>query len=321
MPDSPFAQHNTDTLNKMTDIHTGRVKASNESLWKSQMYSDITVRCGFDEYKLHRAIICPRSTFFAAACKGDFMVSNRRDDSNSKADTDQEAKTATIKLDDDDPETVKRMLTYLYTLDYADGDVPDAPIEHDATVAHDAPAEEVDTEPYRPPQLQRKIPTTTEEETDSGTISEPLQCAEPHDPRMMNNALVYAVAEKYDIPELKELAKHKFQPLACSKWPHNDFHAVTEVVFSTTHDGDMGLRQIVLDICEEHFQAILNHKVRTHRMHSSNLRVQILSRQKFWGSSPLIPLLRLLSYLLILPQRSKADSEMCVGAKGRLSEK
>ena len=249
------------------------------------MYSDITIRCGFDEYKLHRAIICPRSAFFAAACKGDFMVSIRRDDGNSEADADQEAKTATIKLDDDEPETVKRMLLYLYTLDYADGDVPDAPIEHDATAAHDAPAEhdslaeQVDTEPYRPPQLRRKIQTTTEEEADSGTILEPLQCADPHDPRMMNNALVYAVAEKYDIPELKELAKQKFQTLACSKWPHDDFHAVIEIVFSTTHDGDMGLRQIVLDICEEHFQDILHHKVRTYRSYSSHFRDQILSRQ------------------------------------------
>lgn len=73
----------------------------------------------------------------------------------------------------------------------------------------------------------------------------------------MNNVLVYAVAEKYDIPDLKELAKRKFQILAGSKWPYDDFHAVTEVVFSTTHDGDMGLRQIVLDLCKDHFRQIL----------------------------------------------------------------
>ena len=34
----------------------------------------------------------------------------------------QESITATITLEDDDQSTVKRMLTYLYTLDYDDGD-------------------------------------------------------------------------------------------------------------------------------------------------------------------------------------------------------
>ena len=148
-------------------------------------------------------------------------------------------------MNDDDPQTVDRMLLYLYMLDYPDDDVPNVLAEH---VSMDCSAT---------PHLQREISWTTEEETDSITTSEPSERAAPRDPRMMNNALVYAIAEKYDIPELKELAKRKFQTLASSKWPHDDFYAVTEAVFSTTPDGDMGLRQVVLDVCERHFQEIL----------------------------------------------------------------
>lgn len=148
-------------------------------------------------------------------------------------------------MNDDDPPTVKRMLLYLYTRDYPDGHATDIPTEH------------VTTDFYIPPQLRRKVSTTTEEETNLDTNPGPVEVATPHDSGMMNNALVYAVAEKYDIPELKELAKHKFQILACYKWPHDDFHAVTDTVFSTTPDQDMGLRQIILDICGEHFQDIL----------------------------------------------------------------
>ena len=59
----------------MADIQKDRVIAGNMSLLTSQMYSDITIRCGSAEYKLHRAIICPRSTFLNAACSGEFMVS------------------------------------------------------------------------------------------------------------------------------------------------------------------------------------------------------------------------------------------------------
>lgn len=58
----------------MVDIHKDRLAASIESLWTSHMYSDLTVRCREEEYKVHRSILCPRAIFFAKACNGDFMV-------------------------------------------------------------------------------------------------------------------------------------------------------------------------------------------------------------------------------------------------------
>ena len=145
-------------------------------------------------------------------------------------------------MNDDDPQTVNRMMLYLYTLDYPDEDVSGVRAERVA----------INQSPL--PHLKRKTSTTTEEGTDSGSVAEG---AVPHDARMMNNVLVYAVAEKYDIPELKDLAKHKFQTLASSKWPHDEFQAIVECVFTTTPDNDMGLRQIVLDLCEKHFHDIL----------------------------------------------------------------
>lgn len=45
-----------------------------ENLFGPSKYSDLTVRCGEDEYKVHRAILCPRSDVFAAACDGGFKV-------------------------------------------------------------------------------------------------------------------------------------------------------------------------------------------------------------------------------------------------------
>ena len=160
-----------------------------------------------------------------------------------KADVAQEAKTATINMNDDDPQTLKRMLFYLYNLDYPDHEVPDIHAEH------------VGTGRLSPPHL--KIPTSIDEATIVSANLESSEGAPTHDPRMMNNVLVYAIAEKYDIPDLKALANGKFQSLARSKWPHDDFYILTEAVFSTTPDNDMGLRQVVLDICEKHFQDIL----------------------------------------------------------------
>ena len=145
-------------------------------------------------------------------------------------------------MDDDDPQTVKRLLLYLYTLDYLDEDDSDVPVTMDRSHPSKLPS------------------VATEGESDLGAMSDSFDWATPRDPRMMNDVLVYAVAEKYDIRELKDLAKHKFRTLASSKWPQDDFHAVTEAVFSTTPETDMGLRQIVMDICGEHSEDILRDK-------------------------------------------------------------
>ena len=152
-------------------------------------------------------------------------------------------------MNDDDPQTVKRMLFYLYTLDYPDNGIPDIQAGHVATGRS------------TPPHLQHKSPTTTEDMT--GMSANPGTSEDAHfthESRMMNNVLVYAIAEKYDIPDLKTLAGGKFRSLARSKWPHDDFCALAEAVFSTTPDTDMGLRQIVLELCEKHFQDILQNK-------------------------------------------------------------
>ena len=73
------SQHtNHDRSSGMADIHKDGAVAGNISLLTSQLYSDITIRCSSVEYKLHRAIICPRSSFFTAACSGEFIVSISR---------------------------------------------------------------------------------------------------------------------------------------------------------------------------------------------------------------------------------------------------
>ncbi|CVL07633.1 uncharacterized protein FMAN_14510 [Fusarium mangiferae] len=88
-------------------------------LLKTGDYSDLTISCGKDQYHVHKAIICPRSPFFKAACDGKF----------------KEAQTGTIDLPDDDPIAVRMMIEYLYHATYMPPDGTTI-IRDDAIDAH-----------------------------------------------------------------------------------------------------------------------------------------------------------------------------------------
>lgn len=57
---------------------------------------------------------------------------------------------------------------------------------------------------------------------------------------------VYALAEKYDIPALKQLAKNKFEMAMACYYDSEDFAEAIEEVYCSTIDSDRGLRDIVL---------------------------------------------------------------------------
>ena len=131
----------------------------------------------------------------------------------------QEAITATISLDDDDRSTIQLMLTYLYTLDYDDQDASES--------------ESQDTEGHLADSSSNSVVV------DNTTT---LHC------KRMNNVLVYALAEKYNIPALKELAATKF--VRCEG--PSDFAQYQELVntiFESTPDTDTGLWNVVILDC------------------------------------------------------------------------
>lgn len=44
------------------------------SLFLSDKFADMTIRCGEREFKVHRAIVCSQSSFFDRAMSGNFLV-------------------------------------------------------------------------------------------------------------------------------------------------------------------------------------------------------------------------------------------------------
>ncbi|KAL8896810.1 MAG: hypothetical protein Q9207_007527 [Kuettlingeria erythrocarpa] len=188
------------------------------TLLESSRYSDLTLICGQRVFPVHRNILCLASRFFAAACDGAF----------------KEAHENRIDLSDDDPAALQRMLTYLYTLEYDDEDPVDDSEENGSSeaVTLNAIAENRQGEADPTP----------------NNLDEPPQV---NVSALLNNVLVYALAEKYDIQPLKDLAHQKFATRSMFAWEDDKLVAVAKMVYNTTPTTDRGLRiMIALSCCD-----------------------------------------------------------------------
>lgn len=65
---------------------------------------------------------------------------------------------------------------------------------------------------------------------------------------------VYALAEKYDIPTLKQLAKRKFEMSVACYYDAPELADAIEFVYTSTIDSDRGLRDVVLQLFRNHPQ-------------------------------------------------------------------
>ena len=112
------------------------------------------------------------------------------------------------------------MLTYLYTLDYDDGDAYQAATETASQYTDGLVA-------------------------DSSSELEAVDDETVYHHKRMNNVRVYALAEKYGMPALKKLAETKFKDYeTSSRFIHNQ--EVINAIFDSTPDTDSGLRNIVI---------------------------------------------------------------------------
>ncbi|KAI4666976.1 uncharacterized protein J4E79_001657 [Alternaria viburni] len=211
--------------------------------------SDFTVTCGPDTYKVHKNIVCSRAGFFARALRfgGKEAIEN------------------TVDLPEDDPAVIKLLFQWIYEGDYE-------------PTADQAPA---DQEPVWPStECEAKFPhrccngwgscqttvcthhtcgTDCDRDCNSFTCRscEPGAEASEEEKELLIHAKMYEIADKYDIPGLKDLVKVKFR-LACKlSWNTLAFGNAAHYAFSTTPDDDKGLRDIVTDTIAAHMKALL----------------------------------------------------------------
>lgn len=130
--------------------------------------------------------------------------------------------TKTIDLDDD-LQSVHRMISYMYTFDYDDYD----------SLTDESVAEKDD-----------KSDVMLSPEVDD------------IDFELFSSVRVYAIAEKYEIPGLKELARSKFAKWTKGNWNSLHCSAMAAEAFTTTSMEDTGPRDIVADIVVQNISLV-----------------------------------------------------------------
>jgi hypothetical protein len=193
-----------------------------------------------------------------------------------------------VALPDDEPRLVRLMLDYLYQLDYncesgsRDVDKQNEEI-HGRTSTPDAEPVSPVTETIRMFE-SRSAPAFTN--TDEGEaelvfsvgkkkdkkdkkrrnyLAEPLPKADaepqtapesivcaPEGTDLRTHAQMYALADKYGISDLKELARDKFADAVDRNCYESEFSLAIRTVYASTPDDDMGLRDVVVETIREH---------------------------------------------------------------------
>ncbi|KAF2492698.1 hypothetical protein BU16DRAFT_529000 [Lophium mytilinum] len=205
------------------------------SIIEKNKYSDLLVICGSDRYPVHRAVVCPRSTWFEDKCE----LALRGLDRSSPATP------MKIWLEPgEEPHIIAAVLTYLYTLDYG----PDGPnlsfgLPQDQSSIHSEGSTATDVHLESPSadidgsdifsMISNDQDTEYEEGIRTPTLSSPLQPptasvdGSPHsastdqtlhgnaDPGTNPNSLtlhcqIYLAAHRFGVPPLAEIAKDKF---------------------------------------------------------------------------------------------------------------
>lgn len=84
-------------------------------------YSDLQLVCEEEIFPVHKAIVCSQSPVLAAAVDSDFLVRIIADYCkllDSRLIITQEAKSGIIHIEEFDAKTLKRMLSFMYGVEY-----------------------------------------------------------------------------------------------------------------------------------------------------------------------------------------------------------
>ncbi|KAL7792146.1 hypothetical protein V8C37DRAFT_380910 [Trichoderma ceciliae] len=188
-------------------------------LMRSGQFSDLTLVCQGQDFKIHKLVACPQSPVFAAAVKGEF----------------KEAQTGVIHIELFDSETVRRMVEFLYTGNY------DNQSQEQSKAVTAAP---------------RGVKSQHEDSSapKATGANPPVATLVPAED-MLHHVRVNAIADYYGIQGLTLLANQKIQEAYQSKWDATAFLGLAKEALSVT--GDKSLHRMMALLTAQNMRELL----------------------------------------------------------------
>ncbi|KAI4633805.1 uncharacterized protein J4E87_000971 [Alternaria ethzedia] len=193
--------------------------ASLKGLLESGAYSDLTISCNGDAYKVHKNIVCDKVDFFTRALR--FGGKESQNDA--------------IDLPEDDPAIVRRLIQYLYEAEYT-------PLLSDVASTGSARCHYNEAGYFLGAGTGCCAHFTCDKcEVDTAV----LPSLNGREYQLLLHVKMYEIADKYEVRGLKDLAREKFQRSCKQFWDSDVFAVAAHHVFSSTPDSDKGLRDLV----------------------------------------------------------------------------
>ncbi|KAF8852305.1 hypothetical protein BDZ45DRAFT_749703 [Acephala macrosclerotiorum] len=187
------------------------------AMLKSGRYSDLTIKCRGRVFKVHRNVVCLQSKPLAAHVDGEFA----------------EAITGEINLPDDHPQTLERLIKFLYTGTF------------DAMPSAYETANEISY-------AAAKVPS-------SDLADEASRKAAKGRPGMLITCTrAFIMAEKYDIPALKNLAKTKFKEAVSTEWNTCALSVSLRLMYDELPESDRLLKDVAIEAAASHVKELID---------------------------------------------------------------
>ncbi|KAF4963624.1 hypothetical protein FSARC_8409 [Fusarium sarcochroum] len=278
------------------EICASSSRAPIHNLLFNDKYSDITIICSDREFKAHRAIVCTQCAFFE----------------NAFASAPKKRIVRSFKLEAGEPEVFQRLLEFLYTGSYTDeGDsLPQDNIEAKTKDIQERlncpprcplPSNNASSESSQHVRRSIRLKSNAEPMAQMEGVEgqepagDPI-IPEPSTPPEITLALkIYLMADKYDVPALKLLARDRFYMAAKAHWVTKSWEGsswdntqvfedvVLEVFISTRPDDTAIWKALCKLIAIKDEGDIMKRRMEEVMSENNDLASGVLEYEKEWG--------------------------------------